>query len=121
MKFNYDPSLPGLTSIRMVLEHLKNAFFISLVVSGVGIALLGEAHFRLVARVVCPPGAVMSYNETYDGESNVVTAYCVQGGQSQEQTLGFIGAIYGLYVAAFFLPPLVAGIIIRLIRKREKD
>jgi len=121
MKWTFDPSLPGRSWLEMFLEHLRNAFFIAIFVGGFAIGFFSEQHFRLAARIVCPPGASLSYHEEYDGESTAISGYCIQpGGEPEEKTLEVLGVTFAMYYLVFFLPPAAAGTAIRLIRKAEE-
>lgn len=117
----YDPSLPGRSWLGMFVEHLRNAFFIAIFVGGFAIGLFSEPHFRFAARIVCPPGASLSYHEEYDGESTTISGYCIQpGGEPEEKTLDLVGVTIAVYFLVIFLPLAAAGTAIRLIRASEK-
>ena len=122
MSFTYDPSLPGTSVFEMGWRHFKTALWVSFALFIVALLFMGEAHFRLTARVVCPPGAQLIYEETTDSEGDTsLSGYCQSPGeQPREKTLEFLLAIYGLYTLAVFAALFSAGTIIRVIRLLEK-
>lgn len=122
MSFTYDPSLPGISVFEMGWRHFKTALMVSFALFIAALLFMGETHFRLTARVVCPPGAQLIYEEMTDSEGDTsLSGYCqAPGEQPQEKTLEFLLAIYGLYTLAAFAALFSAGTIIRVIRNHQK-
>ena len=110
-------------------------FLLLLTVAAIGVgAQIGERYADpglartlvvaiFTARVVCPPGAQLIYEETTDSEGDTsLSGYCqAPGEQPREKTLEFLLAIYGMYTMAVFAALFSAGTIIRIIRLLEKS
>ena len=60
--------------------------------------------FSLVELVICTADETMRFDEWYDGESNQMRIYCVNGvtGVEKERTLLFVGVVLGAIFLVIF-------------------
>ena len=88
----------------------------------IGLVIFRQAHLRLLAPVVCPPGAQATTQEWKDEEgATVLSIFCqVPGEKRQDQTPLFLLANYGMYAAVIFGLQFSAGTVIRVIRMLQK-
>lgn len=122
MHFTYDPSLPESSFLHMAWRHAKTASMVGFGLAIAAVLFLGQAHFRLTARLVCPPGTQLIYEEIEDSDGDTsIRGYCLKpGGTVQDQTLVFVLAIYAMYTLGAFGALMAAGTLIRLIRAAQK-